>query len=140
MVRAGKNRAANSAQQPQLDLARHGQVALQALLLLHHALIELRIFKRDSDLRRQRGHRALVILSEVVQPRVLHIENANSGPLVDQRHSHLRARLRIHHVVARVFADVGDVNHALLADGSAHQTAFQRDGCADGGVFGQSRS
>ena len=62
MVRAGKNRTAISAcgcsgaigrQQPQLHLARHGDVALQLRLLAAHGLVEARILNGDGHLRRR---------------------------------------------------------------------------------------
>jgi hypothetical protein len=42
-------------QQAQLDLAGHGEIALQLLLMPHDLLIEPRVFNGDGDLRGQRG-------------------------------------------------------------------------------------
>ena len=84
-------------QQAQLHLARHGEVVLQALLLLGDALVEPGVFDGDGDLRGERGDGALVVFVEVVGAGVLDIEHADDFAFVDERHGHLRARLGIDH-------------------------------------------
>ena len=132
MVRAGRKRTAISAcgcaggvgrQQPQLHLARHGDVALQLPLLAAHRLVEPRILDGDGDLRGQRGQHALVLFVEEAGARVFQVEHADDAALVEQRHDQLRAGLRVHGQVALVLAHVGHVDRPPLAHRRAHQAA-----------------
>ena len=54
---------------------------------------------------------------------VLQVEHADDAALVEQRHNQLRARLRIHGHVARIFAHVGHIDAPPLAHRRAHQSA-----------------
>src|SRR5581483_493448 len=97
-------------QQPQLHLAGHCQITLQPLLLLGDTLVEAGIFDGNGNLRGQRSQGALMVFIEEVRTRVLNIENADDLALINKRHGHLGARLRIEHAVARIFANIGRVD------------------------------
>ena len=51
-------------QQAKLQFARQRQVALQSLFLAGDLLVEPGVFKRDRDLRGQRGDRAFVVVGK----------------------------------------------------------------------------
>ena len=110
-------------QQAQLDFAGHRDVALQLRLLRAHRLIELRILDGDGHLRGQRGQHTLMLFIEEARAGVFQVEHADDAPLVEERHNQLRAGLRIHRHVTRVFAHIGHVHQPPLAHRRAHQPA-----------------
>ena len=57
---------------------------------------------------------------------VLEVEHADDAALVEERHDQLGAGLGIHGQVARILADVGDVDGPPLADRRADQAGGDR--------------
>ena len=114
-------------QKPQLDLARHREILLHPLFLKRHPLVEPRILDGDGDLRGQRDQRALVVFVEVIDPGMFEVEHADDRALVNERHHHLRAGLRIDHEVARILAHIPDMDEFALPHRRSHQPAVQRD-------------
>ena len=114
-------------QQAELNLARHGNIALQLRLLAADGLIEARVLNGNGDLGGQRGQHALMVLVEEAGPRVLQVENADDAALVKEGDDQLGARFRVHGEVARILADVGYVDGAPLAHRGAHQAAGDGD-------------
>src|SRR6202030_1354201 len=49
-------------QKTELQLARHGQVAFEALFLKRNLLVKLRIFNRDRNLSRERGYGSFMVV------------------------------------------------------------------------------
>ena len=136
MVRAGRKLTANSAcwctggcggQQAELHFARHGDVALELLLLALDRLVEARVFNGDGDLRGQGGERAHVVFVEEAGARVLQIEHADDAVFVEERHDELGARLGIHREIALVLAHVGNIDRTPLAHRRADQPAGDGD-------------
>ena len=120
-------------QQAELDLAGHGDIALQLALLAADGLVEAGIFDGDGDLGGEGGEDAHLLFMEEGGAGVFQVENADDAALVKERNDQLRAGFRVHGEVARVFADVGNIDGAPLADRSADQ-AFIDGKTAGGGV------
>ncbi len=77
MLRRGRR------QQAKLHLARHGEVALQSLLLAGDTLIEPRILNGDCDLRGQGARVRSCSSLKIVGARVLEVEHADDRVLVE---------------------------------------------------------
>ena len=70
-------------EQAELQFAREREITLQAALLACDFLVQSSILQSDSYLRRQRGHRTLVIFREKAAAGVFQIEHANHVVLVN---------------------------------------------------------
>jgi len=119
--------------QAELDLAGHGDVALQLSFLATDALIETGVLNRNGDLGGKRCKHALVLFIEEAGARVLEVEDADDAALVKQRDDQLRAGLGVHGEVAGIFAHVGHIDGTPLADRCANQSAVDGD-AAHGGM------
>ena len=134
MARAGTNLAAISRfasfgrrlrQQTDLQLARQGQVALQALFLARNLFVQPGILDGDRNLRRQRGNGAPVILGEKSAASVFQVEHADHLIFVNQRNRQLGAGLRIELDVARIFAHIRDQHRVFVLRGISDQSLAQ---------------
>ncbi len=114
-------------QKPELQLARHRQIALQALFLKGDLFVEPRILNRNRNLRRQCGYGAFVIVGEKAATRVFEVQHSNHFVLVDQRHRQFGAGLRIRLDIARVLVHVGHQNRLLMLRGVTHDASAQWD-------------
>ena len=83
-------------QQAELDLAGHGDVALQLALLAADGLVEAGVLNGDGDLRGEGGEHALVVLIEEVGAGVFQVENADDAAFVKERDDQLGAGFGIH--------------------------------------------
>ena len=114
-------------QQPQLHLASHGDVALQLPLLALDGLVEAGILDGYGHLRGHGGEDALVFLVEEGGAGVFQVEHANDAAFIEEGHDQLGASLLVHGRVARILADIGDVDEAPFADRRAYQAAGDGD-------------
>jgi hypothetical protein len=92
-------------------------------LLAADGLVEAGIFNGDGDLRGEGGEHALVLFIEEAGAGVLEVEDADDAALVKEGHDQLGAGLRVHGQIARVLADIGDIDGTPLADRRADQAA-----------------
>ena len=114
-------------QQPTLQLTGQREIAFQTAFLPLNLLVKAGILNRDRDLRRKRGHGALVLISEEAAPGMLEVEYSNYLALVDQWDYQFRAGLGIGLYIAGIFGHIGD-QHALFALGCiSHQAATHWD-------------
>src|ERR1700756_2415951 len=114
-------------QQPELQLARQRQVAVQPPLLPRDLFVQTRIFKRDGYLRRQSRDRPLMVFREKSPPRMLQVKHADDLVLVNERHRELRLGLRIRHHIARIFTHVRHQHRHLLGRRRSHQALPERN-------------
>ncbi len=121
-------------QQAQLHLARHGDIALQLCLLAADGLVEAGVFNADGDLGGEGGQYALMLFMEEAGAGVFEVQNADDAALVKERDDQLGAGFGVDGEVARVVADIGNIDVAPLADRGADQAAG--DGQAAQGGLG----
>ena len=91
----------------ELNLTRHVEVALHALLFLVDALVEAGVGDADGDLRGESGEGSLVVLVVVVDASVLEVEDADDFALVDEGDGEFAAYLWVGFDVTWILADVG---------------------------------
>ena len=108
-------------QQAKLNLASHGDVALELRLLAADSLVEAGIFNGDGNLCGHRGQRAHVPIVKEPGAGVFQVEHADDAAFIKQRHDQLGAGFRVHRDVTRVFADIVDIDGAPLSNRRAHQ-------------------
>src|SRR6185312_10002218 len=111
--------------QPDLNLTRHGEIALQALLFASDTFIKAGILDRNCDLSSEGRERADVVVVVVVAARVFKIENADSPFLVNERHTKFGTGFRIQLDITRVLAYVRRQHRGFLSDGVADQSSSQ---------------
>ena len=97
-------------QQAFLNLARGGQVALQALLVPAHGFVEPGVFESDGDVGSQGGEHLLVLLGEGVVLGAFQVQHAHQAVFENKRYHQLRTNLYLVTAadVARVQVHVGD--------------------------------
>ncbi len=112
---------------PELHLAGHGDVLLELALLSADSLIQPGILNGNGDLRGQRGEHAFVFFIEEGGARVFQIEHADDAAFIEKRHDQLRLRLGVHGQVARILADVGNIDGTPLA----YRGAYEAGACGN---------
>ena len=105
----GRHRPEQSALNPFCRL----QIALQPGLVARQLLIQPSIFKGNSKICRQDRKRLHVILCEIIRLRAFQIEHADDFPFVHHGNRQLRACLRVHHQVARIYGHIRYENWLL---------------------------
>ena len=124
-------------EQAELDFTGHLEVVIEALFLLGDTLVELSVLNGDGDLRGEGGESADVVLSEVIDACVFDVEDADDLAFVNERDGELGAGFLVDFVVARILADVRNVDGTALGDGGADDAALDGDDVAGVEAFAE---